>query len=235
MNRAYLTIDDGPTKNTKGFIDFLISKNITPIMFFYGEKIRKEKETGIYAIRNGAIIGNHSYTHRHFSELDLAECISEIERQEEQIDLLYKAAGMPRKYKLLRFPYGDKGGKNKNALQEYLAKNGFSRINDSQIKYDWYNENRLNKDYDVFWTFDFGEYQLEYNNGFTYNHILNQIHNDKPKLGGPLLAENAYNIVLIHDHEKTEEVYPDYFYKIINYVIDSGVEFIKPDFIAPKK
>jgi peptidoglycan/xylan/chitin deacetylase (PgdA/CDA1 family) len=90
MSKAYLTIDDGPTKNTRAFIDFLISKNITPIMFFYGEQICKERENGIYAIQKGAVIGNHSYTHPHFSELNLDECISEIECQEDQIDCYTK-------------------------------------------------------------------------------------------------------------------------------------------------
>jgi len=234
MSKAYLTIDDGPTKNTKAFTDFLMSKDITPIMFFYGEQISEERENGIYAIQNGAIIGNHSYTHPHFSELDLDECISEIERQEEQIDLLYKDAGVTRKYKLFRFPYGDKGGKNKNILQEYLANNGFSRIDDTEIKYEWYQENKLNKDYDIFWTFDFTEYKLEYDNEFTYDSILDLINGDKPKTGGPLLGQNINNIVLIHDHEKTEEVSPNYFYNIINYVLDRGVEFVKPKFISPK-
>ncbi|MDR3594055.1 polysaccharide deacetylase family protein [Clostridium sp.] len=234
MSKAYLTIDDGPTKNTKALMDFLISKNITPIMFFCGEQISKERENGIYAIQNGAIIGNHSYTHPSFSELDLDKCIAEIERQEEQIDLLYKDAGVLRKYKLIRFPYGDKGGKNKNALQEYFSKNGFSRIDATEINYDWYYEKGLNTDYDVLWTFDFTEYKLEYGNGFTYNNILNLIDDDKPETGGSLLAPNTHNIVLIHDHEKTEEICPNYFYNIINYVLDKGVEFIKPKFIIPE-
>jgi peptidoglycan-N-acetylglucosamine deacetylase len=232
MSKAYLTIDDGPTKNTKEFIDFLVSKNIKPIMFFSGEQICKERENGIYAIQKGAVIGNHSYTHPHFSDLNLDECISEIESQEEQIDLLYKEAGVIRKYKLFRFPYGDKGGENKDALQEYLKKNGFVRIDDIQIKYEWYYENKLNKDYDVFWTFDFKEYELEYDNGFTYSDILNVIHDDKPETGGILLRPNVNNIVLIHDHEKTEEVCQNYFYKIINHALENGVEFIEPKFIT---
>ncbi|WP_160687725.1 polysaccharide deacetylase family protein [Clostridium sp. C2-6-12] len=232
MSKAYLTIDDGPTKDTKAYIDFLNSKDITPIMFFCGEKIRESREDGIYAIQNGAIIGNHTYTHPHFSKLDLEECISEIERQEEQIDLLYKDAGVPRKYKLFRFPYADKGGKNKKALQEYLINNGFSRIDDSQITSEWYNHHEFYKDYDVFFTFDCQEYRLQQNDGFTREDIFKGIRNENPKTGGVLLASNAQNIFVIHDHPQTDDIYPNYFYEIINHVLDNGVEFIKPKFIT---
>lgn len=232
MSSAYLTIDDGPTKNTKAYIDFLNSKDITPIMFFWGEKIRKSREEGIYAIQNGAIIGNHTYTHPHCSKLDLDECISEIERQEEQIDLLYKDAGVIRKYKIFRFPYADKGGKNKKALQEYLKKNGFSRINDTEITSDWYNERELNKDYDVFFTFDCQEYRLQHNDEFTCEDIFKAIHNENQKTGGVLIVPNVQNIFVIHDHPQTDEIYPNYFYEIINHILDNGVEFIKPKFIT---
>lgn len=234
MSKVYLTIDDGPTKNTKELIDFLNIKNITPIMFFWGERISEAREYGIYAIKNGAIIGNHSYTHPHFSELDLDESIFEIERQEEQIDLLYRDAGVPRKYKLFRFPYGDKGGKNKNDLQEYLKKNGFSRIDDTEIKCNSYIEAELNKDYDILWTFDCQEYRLQYDAEFTCDDIYNAIHDDNPKTGGSLLAPNLQNILLIHDHPQTNEIYSNYFYEIINHVMDNGVQFIEPKFISPK-
>lgn len=233
MSKAYLTIDDGPTKNTKGIIDFLNGKEITPIMFFYGEQINKAKEEGIYAIQNGAIIGNHSFSHPHFSDIEFEESISEIERQEEQIDLLYKSAGVDRKYKLFRFPYGDKGGKNQKALQEYLASHGFCRINDIPIDYDWYHKANLDKDYDVLWTFNFCEYQLTHNIGFTYDDILKKINDDNPETGGPLLAPNVHNIILIHDHENTEELRAGYFFELINYVLDKGVEFVKPMFMIP--
>ena len=233
MSKAYLTIDDGPTKNIKKIIDFLNSKYITPIMLFYGEQINKERQAGIYAIQHGAIVGNHSYSHKHFSELSYDECIMEIEKQEEMINSLYKEAGVERKYKVMRFPFGDKGGQNKDALQEYLKRHGFSRFDDSEITYDWYTENKLNTDFDLLWTFDFTEYQMEYNNGFKYEDILKRIHNDKPEYGGALLGEDhVYNIILIHDHEKTESVCEEYFTKLINYVIDNGVEFIKPNFIS---
>ncbi|MBD7913193.1 MULTISPECIES: polysaccharide deacetylase family protein [Clostridium] len=234
MSKAYLTIDDGPTKNTKSITDFLIKKNIQSIMFFTGIQTIKNRKEAIYAIQKNCIVGNHSFTHPHFSELDLDECISEIELQEEQLNLLYKEAGIQRRYRIFRFPYGDKGGKNKDALQKYLKNSGFNKFNDNKITFPWYYESGLNKDIDLYWTFDFFEYKLEYNNGFTFEDIIKEINEMNPKEGAPLLAPDVYNIVLIHDHEKCEKSLQNYFYDIINYVLDQGVEFIKPEFIKPR-
>lgn len=235
MSKAYLTIDDGPTKNTQKLVNFLVSKNIPSIMFFTGENILKYKKEAIYALQNNVIVGNHSFSHPNFSDLTLDECICEIECQEKQLNLLYKEANVPRKYKIFRFPYGNKGGANKESLQEYLKLKGFDKFDDHKIKYDWYYKEGLNKDIDVYWTFDFFEYKLEYNMDFTFEDILYEINDKNPKSGGTLLKPNAYNIVLIHDHEKSEEVYPNYFSKIINYTLYSGVKYIQPQFITVTK
>ena len=73
-----------------------------------------------YAIKNGVIVGNHSYSHPHFSALDMAECTAEIHQCECLLDQLYREAGIRRLCRPFRFPYGDKGGKNKAALVERL-------------------------------------------------------------------------------------------------------------------
>ncbi len=231
MSKAYLTIDDVTTVNTPNIIDYLNEKGITPILFSVGQHIEAHWDEAMYALKMGAIIGNHSYSHPHFSELTLSECFSEIAKHEDILNELYQAAGVERKYKLIRFPYGDKGGKNKEDLQNYLKKNHFCRIDDSYINFDWYKENALDADVDVFWTFDFAEYMLKENNGYTYESILRRIHDNNPPTGGDLLEKNSCHIILIHDHIETEKVMPNYFEKIIDYVIAAGVEFIQPQFI----
>ncbi len=231
MSKAYLTIDDVTTVNTPNIIDYLSEKGITPILFSVGQQIEAHRDEALYALKMGAIIGNHSYSHPHFSELTLSECFSEIAKQEDILNELYQAAGVERKYKLIRFPYGDKGGKNKDDLQNYLKKNQFCRMDDSYIKFDWYKENALDVDVDVLWTFDFCEYMLQDNNGYTYESILHRIHDINPPTGGVLLDINSCHIILIHDHVETEKVMPNYFEKIIDYIIASGVEFLHPQFI----
>jgi Predicted xylanase/chitin deacetylase len=233
MSEAYLTIDDVTTVNTPKIIDYLNNKGITPILFSVGQQIEAHWDEAIYALKMGAIIGNHSYSHPHFSELTLSECYSEIEKNEDILNKLYQAAGFERKYKLIRFPYGDKGGKMKEDLQIYLKKDHFCRIDDSNINFEWYKENALDIDIDVFWTFDFAEYMLVGNNGYTFESILRRIHDKNPTSGGDLLKENSCHIILIHDHSETEKVMPNYFEKMIDYVIASGVEFILPQFVEP--
>lgn len=232
MIKAILTIDDVTTENTPKIVDYLNRKGITPILFSIGLLIEKHWDEAIYVLKKGGIIGNHSYSHPHFSEIALAECINEIEKQESVLDRLYKEAGVDRPYKLMRFPYGDKGGSNKAELQKYLKEKHFCRIDDSDISFGWYKQNALNTDIDLLWTFDFCEYMLQYNNGFTYESILQRIHDDNPPMGAALLEENSQHIVLIHDHVETDEILPDYFKTLIDYITAQGVEFVQPRFIV---
>lgn len=228
MSKAYLTIDDGPTKLTRAMIDYLKSKNIMPVLFFYGQQLEKHFEEGLYALQQGAIIGNHSYSHPNFNNISFEECVHEIEKMDALLERLYQAAGMERTYKLFRFPYGAKGGENKALIQQYLLEHHYNRIDDSLIDIEWYKSNELNKDIDTFWTFDFTEYQLNHSAEFTYDSILKRIHDPNPETGAPLLENNLYHIILIHDHESTDNILPDYYKKLIDYVIDQGVEFIAP-------
>ena len=231
MSTAYLTIDDGPTKNTNQIIDYLLGKNITPVMFFWGDRLDEARENAIYALRHGAWVGNHTYTHPHFSSITLEQCIEEIERMEEALNDLYKEAGVERKYKIFRFPYGDKGGDKKEALQEYLSSHGFYKLDYSLITYDWYYDNKLDKDYDTLWTFDYEEYRLQYDKSFSYQMILDHIAALKPANGGSLHDEGAHNILLIHDHPQTDARAHGYFYDLIDRTLAAGVTFLKPQFV----
>ena len=234
MSKAYLRIDDSPSEITPDFMDYLADRKITPIIFAVGENIEKNFDNGIYALKKGAIFGNHSYSHPQFSKLTFDECVAEIEQCEEWLEKLYSTAGIERKYKFFAFPYGDKGGNNKDKLQQYFKKNKYCRLNDRNIKFDFWYELGLDKDIDVFWTFDFGEYQLEQNNGFSYETLLNRIHDKSPDNGGSLLEKDSSHIVMIHDHDATNKIMPAYYKKILDYVMDCGVEFIKPEFIDKK-
>lgn len=231
MSKAYLRIDDTPSEITKDFIDYLCEKNIKPIIFAVGENIDNNFDNALYALKKGAVIGNHSYSHGHFSEMSFEECIKDIEKCELSIDNLYSAAGIKREYKIFAFPYGDKGGENKDKLQQYLKNNNFSRIDDRKITFDWYKKSNLDKDIDAFWTFDFAEYMLPWDNGYTYESIVERIHDPNPETGGALLNENSYHIAMIHDHDATDKFMPEYYKIILDYVIDCEVEFIPPKFI----
>lgn len=82
MNSALLTIDDFSSKNTPKIVDCLKEKGIKAIFFAIGVNVERYYEEAIYAVKNGMIVGNHSYSHPAFSSLTLQECIDEIEKCE---------------------------------------------------------------------------------------------------------------------------------------------------------
>ena len=231
MNSGLLTIDDFPSKNTPVIVDYLKEKNIKVIFFATGENVERFYNEAIYALKSGMIVGNHSYSHPEFSSLTLKQCIEEFEKCEEILERLYKDSGVERKYKPLRFPYGDKGGENKDALQKYLQEKGFHKVNDTNITYEWWKENNLNTDIDTFWTFDFQEYVIRPDSGFTKDFVWNKMHDQNPKSGAVLFAENNRHIILMHDHYETEKMLPKYYKLFIEHCLENGLVFDEPEFL----
>ncbi|MBE5960563.1 MAG: polysaccharide deacetylase family protein [Lachnospiraceae bacterium] len=232
MGRAYLTIDDGPTEITDKILDYLLDIGITPVLFFVGTQVELNYSQAINAVRRGAFIGNHSYSHADFNKLTESECIIEIEKQEMILEKLYHDAGYERKYKLFRFPYGHRGGENEVRLQEFLYYKKFNRIDDRKISYKWYIDGGYNRAMDVYWTFDFQEYRLNTEKEFTLDTIKDSIHVSTDVATSGLLLPNSYDIVLMHDSVKTNEVLPDYYKILIEYTRNRGVTYMNPCFLT---
>lgn len=230
MSKAILTIDDITSANTPAMVDYLCGRGIPAIMFAVGQNVEKYYDEAIYVLKKGIIIGNHSYSHPCFNDLTLEQAIEEIQKTEEILNKLYSDAGVERRFRPFRFPYGHKGGDNYKALQEYLKEQGFHKLMDEQITYSWYEENGLNRDIDTFWTFDFGEYQIRPGSDFTVESVFARIHDEHPPTGDVLLKEDNHHIVLIHAHDETEEMLPKYYKLFLDYVLEHGVEFEEPRF-----
>jgi len=177
------------------------------------------------------IVGNHSYSHPAFSSLKEEECITEIERCEEVLEQLYQAAGVERRYRPFRFPYGDKGGENKDALQKYLAEHHFDKVDDRHIPYAWWREHELDKDIDTLWTFDFEEYRIQYDPAFTQESIWAKVNDSNPQRGAALFGENQRHILLMHAFDETDAVWPGYYRHLLDYLQENGVKFDEPAFI----
>ncbi len=231
MIKAVLTIDDISSKNTPAIVDYLQEKGIPAVLFAVGQNVERYPQEALYALRHGVIVGNHSYSHPAFSSLSLEEGIKEIERCEELLVELYRAAGVERRFRPFRFPYGDKGGEQKAALQAYLAERGFDKLDDRQILYPWWKENGLDRDIDTFWTFDFGEYMIRPGSGVTKEDVFSRICDKAPKTGAPLLADGGRHIILLHAHDETEEMLPEYYKLFVGYLLKKGVEFTEPEFL----
>ena len=231
MKKAVLTIDDIASKNTPAIVDYLNEKGIQAVMFAYGEKAEEFFDNAVYALQHGMIIGNHSYTHPHFSELTFEESVSEIEKCEKVLDRLYKAAGVQRKYRPFRFPFGDTGSGNKTALQKYLTENGFDKLDDTFVPYPWWKNEGIDKNIDTYWTFDVAEYNIRPGSGFTADDVFKRMNDPAPAEGAPLLADGGRHIILIHAHDETEALVPGYYKLFIDYMLENGIEFVKPGFI----
>ena len=112
MNKKiYLTIDDSPSSDFRENLDCLIVHKIPAVLFCIGNRMESRWADLIYAAQQGYLIGNHSYSHPHFSDLDFEEAKKEIAQTDALIDKLYKEAGIEDYDRLFRFPYGDKGDK----------------------------------------------------------------------------------------------------------------------------
>lgn len=229
--KAYLTIDDITSDNTKAIIDYLCEKGIKVVLFAWGERVENNPEPAIYALKKGMIIGNHSYSHPHFSELSYEEGIAEIEKCEEVLNKLYKDAGVERKYRPFRFPYGDKGGANKDAYQKYFRENGFSKLDDREISLKYWAEEKLDKDIDTFWTFDFEEYCIREGSNFTESDVMNKIDKFWKGFKDGSMSKDSNQFFLIHAHDETEELVPKYYRTFLDEVMSRGVHFVTPEFI----
>lgn len=231
MNSALLTIDDIASKNTPAIVDYLNEKRIKAILFATGQNVERYYEEALYAVKNGMIVGNHSYSHPAFSSLTMKECMEEIEKCEIILERLYRDSGVERIARPFRFPYGNKGGDNKNALQKYLKEKGFHKVDDTHITYSWWRENNLDTDIDTFWTFDFEEYRIRQRSDFTKESVWKKMHDTNPESGAVLFAENNRHILLLHAHDETEEMLPEYYKLFIEHLLENGLVFEEPAFL----
>ncbi|MBO4686144.1 MAG: polysaccharide deacetylase family protein [Lachnospiraceae bacterium] len=231
MIHAILTIDDIASGNTPAIVDYLNEKGIIALMFAVGENVERYYENAIYALQHGMIVGNHSYSHPAFSEITMAEAEGEIAKNEALLDRLYNDAGVERKYRPFRFPYGNRGGANAAALQEYFRKNGFDKLKDTQIPYAFWKEQGLDRNIDTLWTFDFAEYRIRPDSGFTVEDVWARINNEAPLEGAALLSDPGSHILLLHAHDETDAMVPGYYRLFIDYLLEKGVVFDVPEFI----
>lgn len=107
--KAYLTIDDSPSNITDELLAYLNERQIQALFFCRGDHLENNPTPIINAIFEGHIIGNHLYSHKRASKLELDQLYQEITSTEKLIEKAYKTAGTPRPIKTIRFPYTDRG------------------------------------------------------------------------------------------------------------------------------
>jgi peptidoglycan/xylan/chitin deacetylase (PgdA/CDA1 family) len=235
---AYLTIDDGPTGGMKEKIDFLDSKRIKAIWFCLGNKLEKFPDQAIYAIKRGHIIGNHSYDHPNFSELNLDEARNQIKKTDKIIDELYVQADTARSIKTFRFPGLNNGSKDEyektdwdnkhvKAIQKILVELGYRQPEFENINYTWYKKASFDKCINVDCSYDSFDYCLEEGEELFGYHdlptISARIDEDVPEGGRGLNYPNSNEIIMMHAWIPT-----DAFKALINKILKKNIEFKLP-------
>ncbi len=223
--QLYLTIDDGPSEYTNEIISLLKSHDIPAVFFFRGDSLINRIEIGVNAIKNGFLIGNHSYTHTAYSTMPNQDFFDEIIKTESLIDECYLRSHVKREIKVIRLPYGDRGAGNYlaqptnedqkekvNALQNFMKQAGFQSLNFSDTSSD---EDLL---IDAKWTIDAKDYLSKHKDNEDL-HLEN--------LNNALLqSTNTTDIILMHDfrHELGRS---DHLVKCsIQYLLNKNIIFL---------
>lgn len=250
MKKAYLTIDDAPSRDFAGKMEFLHRRGIPALFFCEGRYIQQRERELCVAIERGFLIGNHSFGHPRFSDLSLEECKREILHTDELIDYLYRRMGQQRPAKYFRFPYLDGGGNAGSAmyagrggpaselyryeedgryreLQKYLWELGYRQPQFEGIDLKYFSDQYLLTSVDVRCTYDQAEYWLHKTDApcglSTEAAILARIEEDLPYEGRSLNCEDTVDIVLVHDHEHTTHLW----YRIMERYIEKGIQFMR--------
>lgn len=241
MKKAYLTVDDGPSVARREKVDILNRYAIQAVWFSVGRDMEERADDIVYAIKNGHIIGNHSFTHPHFSELTLEQCEKEILKTDQLIERMYEKAGVKRPVKLFRFPFGNEGvtrgfydlnypkdeKKRVESIQAILKDNGYVILPFKNITYPYFDAFRESKRVDWLWTYDAMEwcvYQEKPPYGVrSLDDVLEMMELDLPERWMGLNDPDSDEIIVIHDHPQTS----DMFEAIIKAFVDRGIEFAR--------
>ena len=57
------------------------------------------------------------------------------------------------------------------------------------------------------------------------------MHDMKPRFGAALLGEGNAHIILLHAHDETEAMVPEYYKLFLDHALEKGVVFEEPKFI----
>ena len=105
--KIWLTFDDGPEEKVTEFILETLKKlNIKASFFLTGKNIQKFPQLTKKIIKEGHIIGNHSFSHLNGFKSKNEEYIYDIELGQKVINEKLVEMGITNKIKIFRPPYG---------------------------------------------------------------------------------------------------------------------------------
>ena len=215
--KIWLTIDDAPSLHMKTKVDYLKKQGIPALFYVRGSFAATYPEQVIYAIKQGFLIGNHSYTHPYFSDCSLQTCKKEIQETEKIIDVCYQKAGIDRSYKLIRLPFADRGAGGHAAQAKTLEQEQkVAQIQDVLKASGFIQPSFAHKDsfIDTFWDWDTQDYKKKHiEDPRTYEACLQKSYD---------ACQGDGAILLVHDFAHNHHL----FELTMHFLQDKEVEFM---------
>lgn len=218
MPPAYLTIDDAPSETLPEKIAVLEEHDVPAVFFCEGRRLAEFPTHARQAVTSGFHLGNHTYAHRRASDLSVESFRDEVTRTESLLEDVYGPLSTSRPAQLFRFPYGDRGDENHEALQRILSDHDFTPPDPGQIAYDWYAETHAGAR-DWFWTVSVEDWAIE-----TRAELREQVESSADRLDEP-----SSDIVLFHDAGNA----PSQLAHFVELLQGRGVEFADPLDLVP--
>ena len=216
MKTVYLTIDDAPSQRMGARVGLLCELQIPAIFFCSGNQLSDSPGPAVEAIERGLVIGNHAWSHPHFSQLTVAQAHAEIASTDELIDRLYRDAGHDRDHRWFRFPFGDQGDDfagdaaspslraHRVELQSLLRALGYSAPAFADVAHPWFWPRGA--DVDWYWTFDSMDWAVSQNELSVQDALARlALHDPAQRLA--LGDSSSADIVLLHDHDHSAHAF----------------------------
>jgi len=129
VKQIALTFDDVPDPRfTPQVLRILSEHKVKATFFVVGSRAKKHPDLVARIVREGHVIGNHSYNHPQFHKLTMSEYMEQIIRTE---NILYGLTGY--KPKLIRPPYGD----ITESQLRWAKREGYKIVNWNVDSLDW--------------------------------------------------------------------------------------------------
>ena len=129
---AYLTFDDGPSKNTSKILKILDRYSIKGTFFVLGNSIEKDKNANILKdiVKQGHAIGNHTYSHNYGylypnGIINSENFMKDIEKNNE---LMKSILGKDFSTRVIRFPGGYWTWEGREVVKEKMLNKGYVNI-----------------------------------------------------------------------------------------------------------
>jgi chitin deacetylase len=107
MTRVALSFDDGPGPSTAALLDVLFARKVRATFFLLGKNVLRSPDVVRRMLRDGHVLGNHSFSHPRPEAVTEKQMIEEIERTDAILADLYREAGAaPPSPIPVRLPYG---------------------------------------------------------------------------------------------------------------------------------